>query len=273
MSPALILEMILVVSVLSILSLRLKILDVSGTILAAVIGLLIYSTVGRLGIAFITVFVVTAGLFTKLGYDRKSQAGAAEPRKGQRGWRNVMGNGLVAALAATVYGLTSPKSEALLGGYMGAVAAVFADTLATETGLLSRGEPRLIVGFKKVRPGTPGAVTVIGYLGALLAPLMLFLSYLVIGDSNPFGSLGVALIVFLAGVVGTSVDSIVGQLFQGIYRCESCEKITESKTHCGRPAKLVKGYRLLDNHLVNLICSLSGATVGVAITLVFYNTV
>ncbi|MEM1967387.1 MAG: DUF92 domain-containing protein [Nitrososphaerota archaeon] len=273
MNLSLAIEMVIVISIFSILSHKLKILDIAGTTLAAAIGTIIYSTIGRVGFIVITVFVVTAGIFTKLGYDRKSRIGAAEPRKGLRGWRNVVGNGLVAASAALAYALLPAYSEVLLGCYIGAVAAVFSDTLATETGLLSKGEPRLIIGFKKVRAGTPGGVTLVGYLGSLLAPLMLILGYIPVGGVNPLSFQEVAAIVFIAGLVGTSVDSAVGQLLQGTYRCEVCKKITESKNHCGRPTVLLKGYSLIDNHVVNLICSLSGAVVGAVVMLAFYNTV
>jgi uncharacterized protein (TIGR00297 family) len=267
------LEIVIVLTTLSLLSYKLKILDLYGTLLAATIGGIVYLTVGRIGIFLLTVFVVVAGLFTKLGYDRKSLVGAAEPRKGLRGWRNVVGNGLVAAAAAIAYALAPQYSEVILSGYIGAIAAVFADTMATEVGLLQKKEPILIIGFRRVEPGTPGGVSLLGYMGALFSALILITAYLTLGGSNPLAPHIVGSSVVAASLVGTTVDSIVGQLLQGRYRCESCGKIIEFSTHCGRVAKLVKGYRLMDNHAVNIVCSLSGAVVGAAITLLFYSTV
>ncbi len=273
MNSILALEIVIVISTLSILSYKLRILDLYGTLLAASIGVTVYTTVGRVGIFLLTVFVVVAGLFTKLGYDRKSLVGAAEPRKGLRGWRNVMGNGLVAAAAAVAYALLPQHSEVILGGYIGAIAAVFADTMATEVGLLDKRYPILIIGFRRVKPGTPGGVSLLGYMGALFSALILIASYLSLGGSNPLALNVVGLSVIAASLIGTTVDSIVGQLLQGLYQCEACGRITELRTHCGGVAKLIRGYRLLDNHVVNIICSASGAVVGAVVTLVFYSTV
>lgn len=273
MNLSLALEIVIVLSTLSILSYKLRILDLYGTLLAAAIGGVVYLTVGRAGIILLTVFVVVAGIFTKLGYDRKSLVGAAEPRKGLRGWRNVMGNGLVAAAAAIVYGLTPQHSEVILSGYIGAIAAVFADTMATEIGLLQRRRPVLIIGLKRVEPGMPGGVTLLGYLGALFSSLILIIAYLFFGGSNPLAPHIVGLAVISASLIGTTVDSVIGQLLQGIYRCKTCGKITELNTHCGRQAQLVKGYRLMDNHAVNIACSLSGAVAGAAVTQLFYSIV
>ncbi|GBC70772.1 hypothetical protein HRbin02_00543 [Candidatus Calditenuaceae archaeon HR02] len=273
MSSILALEIVIVISTLSILSYKLRILDLYGTLLAASIGGIVYLTVGRIGIILLTVFVVVAGIFTKLGYDRKSLVGAAEPRKGLRGWRNVLGNGLVAAAAAVVYTLAPQHSEIILSGYIGAIAAVFADTMATEIGLLQKRDPILIIGLRRVKPGTPGGVSLLGYMGALFSAVILVAAYLFLVGSNPLAPHIVGPAVISASLVGTTVDSVIGQLLQGLYRCEACGKITELSTHCGRMGKLIKGYRLIDNHTVNIICSLSGAVVGATITLLFYSTV
>ncbi|MEM0482195.1 MAG: DUF92 domain-containing protein [Nitrososphaerota archaeon] len=273
MNSILALEIVIVISTLSLLSYKLRILDIYGTLLAAFIGGIVYVTVGRVGIFLLTVFVVVAGIFTKLGYDRKSLIGAAEPRKGLRGWRNVMGNGLVAAGSAIAYALIPQYSEVVLSGYIGAIAAVFADTMATEIGLLQKRDPILIIGFRRVNPGTPGGVSLLGYLGALFSALILIAAYLSLRGSNPLSPQMVGVAVIAASLVGTTVDSIIGQLLQGLYRCGACGKITELRTHCGKPARLIKGYRLLDNHAVNILCSLCGAVVGAAVTLLFYSTV
>lgn len=273
MNPLLAVEIIIVLSTLSLLSYKLRILDIQGTILAAVIGGTIYLTVGRVGIILLTVFVVIAGLITKLGYDKKSQIGAAEPRKGLRSWRNVAGNGVVAAAAALIYAMAPGYSEALLGGFIGAVSAVFADTMATEVGLLYKGDPRLIIGFKRVKPGTPGGVTILGYGGALLSACILVAAYLFSGASNPLAPHIVILAAVSSSLIGTTIDSVIGQFLQGLYVCDVCGKTTEYKTHCGRPARLVRGFRVVDNHVVNVICSLAGALMGFWVTTLLYNTV
>ena len=70
--------------------------------------------------------------------------------------------------------------------------------------------------------------------------------------------------IILGGLAGSLVDSLLGATFQAIYHCPACDKETERHpTHtCGAVTLQVRGWRWLNNDVVNLICSLMGAVMA-----------
>lgn len=261
---SLVIEAIVVISIIAVASIRLRVLDSLGGLVAALMGITIYLTIGRVGIVALCAFMFISGIATRIGYEYKKSIGVAESKTGIRGWRNVLGNGLIATFFS-IYSIFYIKSSSLpLVGFIGSVSAVFADTLATEIGLLYRGSVRLIIGLKKTRPGTPGGVTLYGYAGALLSTLILIASltpFLIDNESLTLSRL--SLITILSGIGGTTVDSIVGQLIQATYRCPVCLSITENSVHCGVMCEKVKGISHVNNHVVNIICSAFGGIIAI----------
>ncbi|MEM4449882.1 MAG: DUF92 domain-containing protein, partial [Nitrososphaerota archaeon] len=77
-----------------------------------------------------------------------------------------------------------------------------------------------------------------------------------------------ALITLVSGIGGTTIDSIVGQLLQAVYRCPICHSITEDYIHCNTRCEKIKGISYINNHVVNIICSAFGGLTA----LVLYNT-
>jgi len=81
---------------------------------------------------------------------------------------------------------------------------------------------------------------------------------------NPGWPLGVLIgATVTAGLVGCSVDSVIGATVQGIYKCRVCNKITENRKHCGSPSIPLRGHAVIDNNVVNLIATISGAAFAV----------
>lgn len=246
----------------------LRILDRAGGLIAVVIGYVVYLTIGRLGIAIMITFLIVSGLASRYKYDYKRSLGAAEEKGGKRGWRNVVGNGLFPAISATFYGLSPVHREAALAAFIGSASAVFADTMATEVGLLYKGSPRLVIGLRETSPGIPGAVSPYGFAGIFISSAIL--SGVVLLFQNPFPAScagGIIGLVLISGIAGSSVDSVAGQLLQGIYRCERCGRTIESRTHCEARAMKVRGLRIIDNHVVNMLCSLVGCLIAAALVL------
>ncbi|MDW8041325.1 MAG: DUF92 domain-containing protein [Nitrososphaerota archaeon] len=265
--PSLVLEAVFVLGFLGVLIWRTRVLDVQGTIAALAVGGVVYFTIGRGGIVVLLTFLSISAVFTKIGYERKKSLGAAELKGGVRGWRNVLGNGSVAAGSAILSQIDPSRSHLYSVAMVCSISAVFADTLATEVGLLSRGRVLSIIGLREVRPGEPGGVTLYGYGGALLAGLI---TWLVAALSFP-NPVNVALLMgatLTSALLGTTVDSVVGQLLQGRYRCGTCGAITEQSEHCGHSTVHVSGLKMVDNHVVNAVCALTGAIVGVVFFLV-----
>ena len=151
----------------------------------------------------------------------------------------------------------------------GALAAVNADTWATELGVLSREPPRRITNGRRVQVGSPGGVTWLGFVSSLGGALL-------IGLLGGMGSLAqrqgvsTAGVTLLAATVGGSIgsvcDSILGATVQAIYWCDVCAKETERLVHsCGRRARLLRGWRWLGNDLVNFMASVAGALAALAV--------
>ena len=71
------------------------------------------------------------------------------------------------------------------------------------------------------------------------------------------------LLAVAGGLAGSLFDSLLGATVQGIYYCEHCAKETENAIHrCGHTTRLVRGWRWLNNDLVNFSASLLGGLVA-----------
>ena len=84
----------------------------------------------------------------------------------QRDQGQVIANGGLAAGLVLVHWYY-PHLEGVWIAFAGCMAAVNADTWATELGVLSRTSPRLITNGKVVPKGTSGGVSLVGYLATL----------------------------------------------------------------------------------------------------------
>ena len=176
-----------------------------GALGGVLVGAPVYACLGPQGFALLFLFVAGGSALTRLGYERKRRVGGAEARGGRRGARNALANAGVAVLCALLYALG--LSDAFSAAYVAAIGAAFADTAESEVGQLSRRQPRLITSLWKVPPGTDGAISLTGTLaGAAAAGLTAGLG-LALGL---VGGWGTALIVALAGFLGTVADSLVG---------------------------------------------------------------
>jgi len=159
-------------------------------------------------------FFGIGGLASKYRYDEKQARGIAEENEGARGSSNVLANSLV-ALVAVLAGAASPdlgiSAQMFLFAFAGSVAAALADTLSSEIGGLY-DNPRLITTFRVVEPGTDGAVTWQGELAGLAgAGLIAAIAYVAFGSIALTG----AAVVVAAGVVGMTVDSLLGATIEG----------------------------------------------------------
>jgi len=265
-----ILEGVIVCGVFGWLSLRMRMVDKSGLVAGFVVGssVFIFPRDGWKWFTVILVFHLVAAQFTKYKYEAKRRRGFAQEKGGARAWQNVFANGGVAALLAIGEGLF--PSDVFLAGFIGAVGTATADTLATEIGLLYPRDPRSIADLrKKVPPGTSGGVSPLGEFATLLGSFIIGLVawLLGIGASPEWNFMRVMAIALISGFLGCTVDSMIGATVQEMFRCSICNKITESKKHCGEPSIYISGCRAIDNNLVNFISTGIGALVAVLVCL------
>lgn len=184
---------------------RLGMTSPRGALGGIFVGVPIYACLGPPGFALLVLFVVGGSALTRLGYDRKRRTGKAQEHGGRRGARNALANAGVPVLCAVLYALG--VSEAFSAAYVAAIGAALADTAESEVGQLSRRDPRLLTGFRKVPPGTDGAVSPAGTLAGIAAAGLTAGLGLGLGlVATPAGAVLVALAAFL----GTVADSLVG---------------------------------------------------------------
>lgn len=231
-------------------------LRTSGALAATAVGAIALRAGWPWG-GFLIAWFAWATLGSRLGRARKEQRTAGVVEKGaQRDAVQVMANGGVFALAATVSLLWGdPSSQAALWG-AAALAAAGADTLGTEIGTWIGGPPRSVRTWRSVPTGTSGAVSVAGSAATLLSALVLAAIAVVIG-LVPAPQWW---IVAVAAVFGAIVDTVAGALVQQRRWCPSCETATEQSRHCcGTDTRHRGGWRWLGNDEVNFVCTASAA--------------
>ena len=178
-----------------------------------------------------------------------------DPKGERRDHRQVLANGGVAGAAALV-GFHDPQ----LGLWLltAALAAAAADTWATAVGLRSAAAPRLILGGRRVPPGTSGGLTPLGTLGGAAGALFVATVGAVLS--------GISFILPVAALVGfggMALDSALGASAQGRYHCPRCVESSEWPRHrCGTATVHEGGLTWLDNDGVNLASSAVAALAG-----------
>jgi uncharacterized protein (TIGR00297 family) len=241
-------------------------IDGRGFLASAAVGFAVVYGGGFGWFFVVAVFFILGVAFTLYKYGYKRQIGGAQGKGGARNWPHILANGGLASILA-ILNLFYPGGV-LAAMFLGAVSASAADTAATELGLLSHGKPRLITNpSKTVPPGTSGGVSLLGFVGAAFASMVMGAIALVLGIlHDPYAVIPVCLV---GGVVGAVADSLVGAAVQRKGYCIVCLKPTEALKHCGERTKIIRGSPYVENNVVNVISTVVGALVALAILSAF----
>jgi uncharacterized protein (TIGR00297 family) len=232
---------------------RARALTRGGMLASLMVGTAIATGTGWRGATVLGTFFVSSSALSRIARESDIAAKGSQRDAGQ-----VLANGGIAALAGL--GALVVGERRGLEILTGALAAAAADTWATEIGSTSRAMPRTLMHWRRVPPGTSGGVTIRGLAGGLGGATLLGLTATAVGRTR---GPGVIVVPMLAGVAGSLVDSVVGELVQERRYCPSCEKATESRVHrCGTPTLHTGGVPGLDNDVVNLACTLTGAGIA-----------
>lgn len=213
-------EELLVALVFAAAAYKTRSLDAAGTVAALVMALSILYLESLGWFALLLLFFALGTLSTKF-YSRRKEGMSLGHEV--RGWRNVVANGLAAVVGAYLHSFPF---------YLGAIAAVTADTLSCEIGELSKKKPVLMTTLKPVKAGTNGAVSLLGEAAALFGGLVIGVSAVLLGLAGP----NAIWVSALAAAIGANFDSLLGATLE-------------------RPG-------LLNKHKVNLLCSLAGGAVA-----------
>lgn len=235
-------------------------LNKSGALAATITGTIIFGVGGwQWAVLLLTFFITSSGLSRafkkrKIGLDEKYSKGH------ERDAGQVFGNGGIAALFALLHGFYPGALWPWLG-FAAALAAVNADTWATELGVLNPHPPRMITNLsKQVEKGTSGGISLVGTL-ASLAGSALIATLAVLLSPTPITNYYLPLT--LAGLAGSLFDSLLGATVQAIYFCPKDQKETERyPLHtCGTETVQIRGWKWLTNDWVNFACGVMGAVI------------
>jgi len=248
----------------SLVAYRQRMLSGHGVVGAVVTGTLTFGMGGWLWGWLLVVFFVSSSLLSRYRSADKAAVQARFAKGGRRDLGQVLANGGVGALLALIAGLTGAAWA--FPAFLGTLAAVNADTWATELGVLSRQRPRLITTGQIVPAGTSGGVTVLGTTAALAGGLLIGLAAaawaggaLALGKEPPADLARWPWWTAAGGLVGTFVDSVLGATVQRVYYCDRCHEETERPVHtCGATTRYQRGWGWLTNDIVNLLSALAG---------------
>ena len=244
--------------IIAYLAYRARSLSLSGAYAALVVGTVIFGLGGlSWAILLLTFFITSSGL-SRAFKDRKREANEKYAKGGQRDAGQVLGNGGIATLFAALH-FFYPESSWPWLGFAASLAAVNADTRATELGILNPNPPRMLTDLRKiVEKGTSGGVSLVGTLASFAGAGLIGVEAALLSPSGVNWTFFA--LVTLAGLLGALFDSLLGATVQAIYYCPGCEKETEKfPTHtCGTQTTQIRGWTWLDNDWVNFACGAFG---------------
>lgn len=237
---------------------RVHALSSSGAVAAAITGGLIFGLGGFPWAVLLMTFFISSSVLSRTFTRRKADFSEKFSKGSQRDWGQVLANGGLGALLALAHGLFPGQAWPWVA-FAGAMAAVNADTWATELGVLSRRIPRLITTGQTVERGASGGISLLGTVSTLGGGAFVALVAALFLLAGP--PLALLFSAVLGGLAGSLFDSFLGATVQAIYYCPRCQKETERHpAHlCGTPTQQIRGWSWLNNDWVNFACSLVGA--------------
>lgn len=248
-------------SLIAYLAWRARSLDKSGAFAATVVGAVIFGFGGLEWAILLMIFFLTSSALSRAFKKRKQGVNEKYSKGHERDAGQVFGNGGLAAAFALIHALY-PESGIGWVGFAASLAAVNADTWATELGVLNPTPPRLITDLRKrVEKGTSGGVSFFGTFASLMGSAAIALpAALMTDDWSLF------LPITLAGLAGSLFDSLLGATVQAMYYCPTDKKETEKHPlhTCGTETVHIRGWKRLNNDWVNFACGVFGAAVALA---------
>jgi uncharacterized protein (TIGR00297 family) len=189
---------------------RLKTVSFSGAVVGAMVGCVIYAGAGGGAWLMLVAAFLAASVTSRLGMRRKVLLGIAQERGGRRGAGNALANCGIAAAAAVAAATTARRDLALLA-LVTALTAGSSDTVASEIGKAWGRATFLVTSFRRVSPGTPGAMSLEGTVAGVIAAFALA----ALGAALGLMPGAMILAVVLAATAGSFVESALGATLEG----------------------------------------------------------
>ncbi|HEY2980792.1 MAG TPA: DUF92 domain-containing protein [Anaerolineales bacterium] len=245
-------------------------LNRSGALAAAFLGTIVFGIGGWQWAVVLLTFFISSSILTRAFSRRKRGLDEKYAKSGERDAAQVFSNGGLPALFAALHGFF-PNAAWTWIGFAAALAAVNADTWATELGVLNATPPRMITDLRKrVERGTSGGVSLLGTLASLAgSALIAILATLLSPYPYPLSPFFVLGLIVLAGSFGSLFDSLLGATVQAMYICPKDQKETEKHPlhTCGAQTIHLRGWRWLNNDWVNLASAAFAAALALGFVL------
>ena len=250
----------------SFIAYRAQSLSKDGAFAAAFIGTIIFGLGGWQWAVLLLAFFISSSILTRVFKNRKKDLDEKYSKGGRRDAGQVFSNGGIATAFVLLHAFF-PQTIWVWPGFAAALAAANADTWATELGVLDPNPPRLITNLmKRVERGTSGGVSLYGTSAALFGAAFIgsLSAILTPGNRGPG-----FLVVTISGLLGSLFDSLLGATVQAIYFCPTDKKETEKHPlhTCGTPTIQIRGWKWLNNDLVNVACSAFGVLAALLLLL------
>jgi len=253
--------------VIAFLSFKLGFLAKSGALAASLLGAVVFGLGGFSWAVVLMGFFISSSVLSKVFKRRKLDLIEKFSKGSKRDAWQVWANGGIAGIFVVLNAIFSESTWPWLA-FCGAMAAVNADTWATELGVLSKKNPINLVTGRTVERGASGGISSLGTLAAFMASLFIAILAILFWPVT-LSTLSIPDVWLLmvaitaAGVLGSLVDSFLGATIQAIYYCPVCEKETEKHPEhsCGEKTNFLRGWKWFNNDWVNTFCALVGGFV------------
>jgi uncharacterized protein (TIGR00297 family) len=182
---------------------RARTVTAAGAAAGATIGIVTWLAAGPAGWVMLFVTFVSAAAATRLGHQRKARLRIAEARGGRRGAGNAIANTSVAAWAAVVaLGLPDPTLARI--AMVAALTTAASDTVASEIGKAWGRTTWLVTTWRRVAPGTSGAISLEGTAANIVAAIVL---------ASAGARLG---LIPVAAAAAVAISAVVASLLEGV---------------------------------------------------------
>ncbi len=199
-------------------SYNMKFLDIGGSMLAFLMGSVLFGLGGWQYTLPIILFFSSSSVLSKVGKYKKRVVEEVYQKSSQRDFYQVLANG---GIPTIIFILIFVSGESYLYSlYLISIAAATADTWATELGIFSSKDPFLITNFKSVKPGTSGAISMPGSMASLLASAIITISGCVFISF----STEIFIIIVFSGFIGSIFDRLSGRHCSGSIRMSILQK-------------------------------------------------
>lgn len=226
--------------------LKMRWLEISGALSAALLGFFVWRFAGWLFLVPLAWFLLSSSLIGRLL--KSSHDSGFEKKHGKaRDWVQVLSNSWLFLLLAILVGILPEFSDSIIPKLYAVMAIATADTWASEIGGKLSNNVVYLYNFKKHPKGISGGLSLSGTLAGLAGAMSTALIAYIFGHAE---NLNEILLITIIGFSGMLFDSILAAFLQqrhhnsklNIYSDEARESFIYEK-----------GYRILTNDQVNLI--------------------